>query len=266
MLRYLIKFAAACLLLLPDAAPTRLPPDSRSDPPLVAIIDAGIARTPELARLLVAEYDLGSRPARPPFQPRYDHGTMVATILARAAGGRVRIVSFRIDDPAGCPAHRSPPCQPEGAPIAAAIRQATRMGVNAINISLTLAKDPAIVAAVRDAASHGILVVMAAGNEGMDHPGNLAMARAGFPNTMLVGALDSAGHPWRGTNRPLAGKPLGYAYSWQRGVDVPTIGRDGKRRTGTGTSFATPIETARLLAQRGQRIAMRPGSRRTEPS
>jgi subtilisin family serine protease len=216
------------------------------------VIDSGIARTRELAPLLVAERDLGQVSPREAFHPRFDHGTMVATILARGLDSHVRIVSLRIDDPAGCPAGRVPPCQPSAEPIAAAIRTATAMHVDAINISMRLAEAPAIVAAVHEATQQGILVIMAAGNEGEARPGNLAMARAGFPNAVLVGALDAGGQPWSGTNRPVPGA-TDYAYSWERGVDVPTVLADGHATTATGTSFAAPLETARRLSSRAKR-------------
>jgi subtilisin family serine protease len=213
----------------------------------VAIIDSGVARTPELGARIVAEYDLAAAPARPAFRPRYDHGTMVATILARA-NPAVDIVSLRIDDPAGCPPASNPPCQPDAVPIAAAIRRATALHVDAINISLALADDPAITTAVREAAEKGIVVVLAAGNDGLDRPANLSMARAAYPHAVLVGAVDAHGHPWSGTNRPQA-DAAGYRYVWRRGVDVPTALADGRQVKGTGTSFAAPLETARLVAQ-----------------
>jgi subtilisin family serine protease len=217
--------------------------------PLVAVIDSGVARTAELRRVLVAEYDMAAATARPEFQPRYDHGTMVATILTREAKGQVDIVSLRIDDPAGCPPKASPPCQPNPGPVTQAIRKAIDLKVTAINISLSLQDDPAIVEAVRAAAHQGILVVMAAGNQGHDHPGNLRMALAGSPRTVLVGAVDAAGQPWAGTNRPGAEGERPYEYVWRLGVDVPTAAASGASVTGTGTSFATPIETARRLVE-----------------
>ena len=78
------------LLMAVGAAPAPAP-----DRPLVAMIDSGIARTAELKGLLVREDDMALRPARPAFKPRYDHGTMVATILARDAKRNLRIVSDR---------------------------------------------------------------------------------------------------------------------------------------------------------------------------
>lgn len=210
--------------------------------PVVAVIDSGVAMTPELRPILLGEYDMASSAPRLAFQPRYDHGTMVATILSRAAHGAVDILSFRIDDPAGCPPLMSPPCQPSAQPIARAIRKASQLGVSAINISLTLKDDPDITAAVRDAAAKGITVVLAAGNEGRDAPGNLAMAIAGFPHAVLVGALDAAGKPWRGSNKPERVRSGRYSYVWRRGVDVPSSIADGSAAAGTGTSFAAPIE------------------------
>lgn len=221
-------------------------------PPLVvAVIDSGIARTPELAHVVTAEYDMASDDAREPFKPRYDHGTLVATILLRESRQALNIVSFRIDDPAGCPKGLVPPCQPSAKPLVKAIRKAASLGVDAINISLALRDDKAITAAVREATEQGILVVLAAGNDGRERPGNLDMATAGFPNAVLVGALDDAGLPWTGTNKPGIGSSV-YNYAWQRGVAVPSVTAAGAVTRVTGTSFATPAETARLLQCRSK--------------
>jgi subtilisin family serine protease len=224
--------------------------------PVVAVIDSGVARTPELEHALVGERDLAG--ARPAYAPRYDHGTMVATILNREAGGAVDILSLRIDDPAGCPANRPPPCQPSPAPIVRAIETAIELQVDAINLSLSLADDPAITDAVRRASKAGILVVMAAGNAGRDRPDNLAMAEAGFPFTVLVGATDAAGHPWAGSNRPRPDDQR--VYVWRPGVAVPTMSAAGQTVFGTGTSFAAPIETARRVLGRASEVAVAAGT------
>lgn len=246
-MRSIILFVALLVGFLPGTAALARP--------LVAVIDSGIAKTAELQPVLVAEYDMAAKPGRPLFQPRYDHGTMVATILTREAKGQVDIVSLRIDDPAGCPPKDNPPCQPSAEPIAQAIYKAMSLGVSAINISLALRDDPAIVEAVRDAARHGIQIILAAGNDGYDHPRNLSMARAGYPQTVLVGAVDAAGQPWSKTNRPEVKTPLDYDYVWRLGVDVPTMTASGVAATGTGTSFAVPIETARRLTEAAPVVA-----------
>lgn len=257
-LSLLAALAAGASMLFPAVqAVSRAAAPLDDDRPLVAIVDSGIGRTAELENALVAEYDTAAFPARPAFQPAADHGTMVATILSRSARRPIGIVSFRIDDPAGCPAGSTPPCQSDAAPVVRAIRQATALGVSIINISLNLKEDPAIVDAVRDAAAKGIRVVLAAGNDGLAHPGNLSMARAAFPNAVLVGALDDEGQPWKGTNRPQAGTP-GYVYVWQPGVRVPTALADGTPAVATGTSFAVPIESASLLdSASGRTLAAR---------
>ncbi len=239
-------FVKFLLLPLLAAFGAEAPATTAAQAPRVAIIDSGIAKTPELAPLVSAEYDMASE-QRPAFHPRYDHGTMVATILARAANRHVDIISIRIDDPAGCPVDANPPCQPSAEPIAQAIRRAIALKVDAINISLALSRDSKITAAIREAGEKGIRVILAAGNDGFDHPGNLPQARAAYPNAVLVGAIDSAGQVWSGTNRPDA-EPDGYRYSWQLGVQVPTTAADGRPMVATGTSFAAPIETARQLA------------------
>lgn len=220
---------------LPSPAPVR-----------VAVIDSGVARTPEMQGVLVEEYDMAAFPARQAFHPRYSHGTMVATVLMREARHPIAIVSLRIDDPAGCPEGVAPPCQGSAEPVVAAIDKAVELRVAAINISLSLKDDPAIAAAVRRAARAGIPVIMAAGNEGRDRPANLRAARAGYPRAVLVGALDARGQPWEGTNRPEQ-QPSGYLYAWQPGVGVPTVLLDGRAVEATGTSFAAPIQTARIL-------------------
>lgn len=249
--RSLLAVCAGALILFPavsfgaaSAAPER---PAAAKHPVVAIIDSGIARTPEIGNALIAEYDMAVKPGRPAFHPRYDHGTMVATILLREAKQPIDIVSFRIDDLKGCPEGSHPPCQRDVEPIVDAIRKATAIGVSVINISLNLKEDPRVIDAVHDAAKHGVAVVLAAGNEGLDRPGNLDLARAGFPYTVLVGALDAYGQPWKGTNRPGASED-GYRYVWQLGVEVPTELADGSQVVATGTSFAAPIETARLVS------------------
>lgn len=247
MQRFLLVMAASAgLLAMPAAAR-----------PVVAVIDSGVARTAELGASVIAEYDVGSASApRPSFQPKFDHGTMVATIIHREARGNVDIVSFRMDDPAGCPPSFDPPCQFSAVPIAAAIRKATELGVDAINISLALQEHPVIVEAVREAAAKGVMVVMAAGNNGYDKPSNRSAALAGGTHAVLVGAVDSAGQVWARSNRPETVGAPGYEYVWRLGVMVPTSSAAGAAVAGTGTSFAAPIETAhRLMAIEAERNA-----------
>lgn len=230
-------------------------PALAADRPLVAVIDGGVARTAELERVLVEELDFAATPARPPFTPAHDHGTLVATVLHRAAGGAVDIMSLRIDDPAGCPEGANAPCQRDPLPIAAAIHAAIDLGADAINISLNMPDDPAIIAAVRRAAASGVKVVLAAGNDGADRPGNRKAAVAGYPGTVLVGALDWTGEAWAGSNQPDTDAGRSYKYVWRPGVAIDTIGADGTPGRASGTSMAAPIETAFVVTGRPGRPA-----------
>jgi hypothetical protein len=243
-LRFFPCLASLLALAIPQIATARQ---------VVAIIDSGIARTPALSRVLRAEYDETAAPGRTPFVPRYDHGTMVASILNAAAHGEVDIISFRIDGDEACPSGEHPPCQSNAKTIARAIDHASRLRVDAINLSLSLADDPAIVAAVSRATRRGVTVVMAAGNAGRYYPDNLAIARAGYPHAVLVGAMEKDGTPWAGSNGPGPNRE-GYLYVWQWGVSVPTTDAAGTAVMGTGTSFAAPIETARRLRTAGSPV------------
>jgi hypothetical protein len=64
---------------------------------------------------------------------------------------------------------------------------------------------------------------------------------------VLVGALDASGKPWSQSNRPGPGAGSEYAYVWQPGVGVATRLADGEAVRAIGTSFAAPLETAKLL-------------------
>lgn len=244
-------FAAALLIGSPAQA---------ADRPLVAVVDGGVARTAELEGVLVGEIDVVAVPERPPFQPTNPHGTLVATVLHRAAEGAVDIVSVRIDDPAGCPEGAAPPCQPDALTIASAIHAAVDLGVDAINLSLAMPDDPAIISAVRRAAESGVKVVLAAGNDGADRPGNLKAAIAGYPSAVLVGALDWTGAAWASSNQPDEGVGKTYSYVWRPGVGVDTIDADGRPSRASGTSIAAPIETAFIVAGKPARPVTQPSS------
>lgn len=230
-------------------------PALASDRPLVAVIDGGVARTAELEGVLVEELDFAANPVRPPFTPAHDHGTLVATVLHRAAGGAVDIMSLRIDNPAGCPEGTNAPCQHDPLPIAMAIHAAVDLGADAINISLNMPDDPAIIAAVNRAAASGVKVVLAAGNDGADSPGNRKAAVAGYPGAVLVGALDWTGEAWAGSNWPDAEAGRSYKYVWRPGVAIDTIAADGTPGRASGTSMAAPIETAFIATGKPARSA-----------
>jgi hypothetical protein len=126
-----------CVLLI-GAVLAISAPAHAADRPLVAIIDGGVARSAELQNVLVAEYDFAAAPPRPAFQPQFDRGAYVGTVLHRTAKVGVDIVSLRIDNPVDCAEGLDPPCQSNAQPVAAAIDKAVGLGAEAINISLSL--------------------------------------------------------------------------------------------------------------------------------
>gem|GEM_PF-1656027 len=218
--------------------------------PLVAVIDSGVGATAELRPHLVGEIDAAARPARPALRPRFDHGTKVATVLSRAARGRADILSIRVDDPAGCAFGRNPPCQRDPAVIAWAIHAAVAHRADVINISMALMDAPAISDAVAFAAWSGTLVVIASGNDGRRVPGNLSHARAGYPNAVLVGALERDGTVWARSNRPAGSSTPGYNFAWRWGAGVPSAAADGTPVVASGTSIAAPVEAGFRVRRR----------------
>jgi hypothetical protein len=60
----------------------------------------------------------------------------------------------------------------------------------------------------------------------------------------------------------------GYNYVWRLGVNVPGRNAAGEPATGTGTSFAVPIETARLVMKQvvAEGAAKQPAPTATAPA
>lgn len=162
------------------------------------------------------------------------HGTFVAGILAASfdqatgVGGiapRVRIMDLRFLDSRGLFYASDWPR------LARAIDYAVDNGARVINISIyAKVQPPAYVHdAIRRAASHGVLIVGIAGNDG---------ASVGFfgryPEVLTVAAVDRHGQAASFSN---TGPQVDLAAP---GVDVQSYYPGGSLRTGSGTSFAAP--------------------------
>jgi serine protease len=148
----------------------------------VAVIDSGVAyeryrgfrRAPDLNRsTFVHPWDFVDRDAHP--NDRDGHGTHVTGTLAQAtnngvgvagAAYGVKIMPLRVLDDLG---------RGESLAIAKAIRYASRMDADVINLSLEFdsgvgsADIPEILSAIRSAHSHGAVIVGAAGNYESGH-------------------------------------------------------------------------------------------------
>lgn len=147
---------------------------------VVAILDTGVAyrdwrqyrRSPDFAGTrFVAPYDFIDRNAFP--LDREGHGTFVAGVVAEATNNHIgltglaygaSIMPVRVLDAGGAG---------DAATISRGIRYAVAHGARVINLSLefdpgTTASDiPDIMSAIRYADDHGVVVVAASGNEGL---------------------------------------------------------------------------------------------------
>lgn len=234
------------------AAPVTAKPIGPAHPIKIAVIDSGIAKTPLLAPLVVAEYDMaGVFENRPAFQPAHDHGTEVATVIAREARAPIQIYSLRIDTPGEC-TDRSSGCSFLDTNMIAAIDKAVDLGVDVINLSTGGSPTPEMQAAIRRASAHGIKIAIAAGNQ-RGEPPYKALARAGGKNVWLVGAMDGNDRPASFSARPRDPDTADYQFAWRLGLRVKTQNMEGKWVSVSGTSLATPIltaEIASLIAQK----------------
>jgi subtilisin family serine protease len=173
------------------------------------------------------------------------HGTFVAGVLAgpRAAGAPgicegctilVRPVFLGGAGNSGTP----PAAAPEE--LAAAIDEVVDAGAHVVNLSLALAPYAAGpgVRALEDsldrAASRGVIVVAAAGNEGT--VGGSALTR--HPATIPVAACDLTGAPLDSSN---LGTSIGRRGLAAPGEGVTSLGAGGGGRVLAGTSVAVPF-------------------------
>src|SRR5688500_13765782 len=170
----------------------------------VAIIDSGIAPTPDLAGRIVAFYDFtrGGIAAAP--SDAYGHGTHLAGLIAgngTQSAGRyvgvtnVRLIGLRVLDGTG-----SGRTSHVIAAIEFAVANRRRLGIDIINLSLghpvlePAATDP-LVRAVERALAPGNVVVTSAGNHGAKRAGDTGYAgitsRGNAPSAITVGSFTS---------------------------------------------------------------------------
>jgi subtilisin family serine protease len=181
-----VAIAAACLALAPA---TRCAHTSGLGTPAItiAILDTGIAPLQWLAPNLTHGYDFVA--ATPATDDLNGHGTAMASI-ADGVCSQCTIVPVRVAGGAGIGT---------AAIAAAGIRWTVAHGVRVVNFSLTSgAEDPELTLAIADATSHGVIVVLAAGNGGSADPVGNGYPAAANPEAITVGGADPSGHlyPW----------------------------------------------------------------------
>lgn len=208
------------------------------NPVKVAVLDTGALTThPDLKNNIVMCVDeTGKRGLTNGCSDTVGHGTHVAGTIA--ANGKIlgvapeaNLMIIKVCKPFGC----------YWDDVAAGITYAVDNGANIISISLGGSSGSALVEdAINYAQSNGVLVVVAAGNDG---PGPV-MYPAYYAYSMAIGAIDSseAVPYWSavGTNDNDYSKEAGEIEMAAPGVDVESTYNDGCYAIMSGTSMATP--------------------------
>lgn len=226
----------------------------------VAVIDTGIAlaapRSPWVwwaqSRSFVAGEGLADADG---------HGTEMADIIHTVAP-RARILILKALNNSGGGSDRD---------VANAIRFAVARGAQIINLSAAGGgANGEVGSAVTYAGLHGVLVVMAAGNDGVDldkYPSGAANYQRGY--VVVVAATDLSGNLIGSSDYGRHTVSLGAP-----GLDIPTLSVSGMPTQVTGTSPAAALTsgTAALVLARSQgqsvselRNALLNGSRRKRP-
>lgn len=229
------------------------------------------------AGVIVAQIDSGIDQASPEFTGRISsfsrdlvagrgiqdpdgHGTAVAAVLAAARNDQsiegvapqATLLVLRGENEGSCPK-----CVFAEVNIAAGLDAAVAAHARVVNISLGgSAAGPDLLAAMGRATAAGVVIVIAAGNEGSAQPGGFALAgldpTVGNGSYIIAGAVDSTGAlatftKSGGTNKAGVAQQI-YLAALGKGVLAP--GLAGKEYLWDGTSLSTPViaGAAALLA------------------
>ena len=211
----------------------------------VAVIDTGVSDTnPQLRGAVVGGPDYLTGQGGDSLTDPDGHGAMVAGIIAARPSGATgfvgiapgaRILSIRQNDAQG-----------DGTPdtLASAVDAAVAAKVGVINISqdvtengrpVPVAADSPLARAVARAVSQNIVVVVAAGNEGLSLP----TYPAALPGVLGVGASDRDNE--RDSDFSETGSSVEVAAP---GVDIVSTVPGGGQCVDSGTSFAAPYAAA----------------------
>jgi hypothetical protein len=237
----------------------------------IAIVDSGVdPNNPEFAgRVSPLSRDVLG--ADRPIAGSDDHGTHVALVAAASRNGTgvvgmaydATIMALRTDSIGSCgsdaPEDTDPDCSFPDSAIAAAIDHASANGAKVINVSL--GGDGAGLAlrnAVAAAANRGSLVVLSAGNDGLDQPDTFArlLDQAAGGGAIIVGSVNAEGQISSFSNK--AGSQNAH-YMTALGERICCSYENGQLYTSpegfiylmNGTSFSAPQVSgaAALLAQ-----------------
>jgi hypothetical protein len=226
----------------PEGSPGVASGPAGDGPVLVAVVDTGIDPEASLDGRLDTSRSRSVVPGEG-VDDRDGHGTEVAAVVHANAPG-AQIAAIKASGADGTSDER----------LAAAVDHAADAGASVILVSLAGAEPlPLARAAIERAGGSGALVVVAAGNDGVD-VGDHPTYPAAYPlaNLVPVAAVDREGHLLGSSNRGEAVKAAA------RGVAVPTCTLGGEPAMTGGTSAAAALVAARaatLLEQRTWTVA-----------
>lgn len=199
----------------------------------IAILDTGVGKHAALASR-IREIDLitGDGPAI----DLHGHGTAVASLIIGADGitqgitPAAELLSIRIADDSGTS---------NSFLLAEGIVRAVDEGAQIINISMgSYGDSPLVQDAVAYAAEKQVVIVAAAGNEGLDTPAY----PAAYEGVIAVGAIDATGQHLNFSNR---GDAIDIAAP---GFEIVSAWLDDQYTSFTGTSASAPLVTSAIAA------------------
>lgn len=162
-----------------------------------------------------------------------NHGSAVASLLAHAGAGTIRVADVYGTDKAGGNALA----------MAKGLGWLVARGSKVVTISLVGPRNAVLGRAIEAAQRKGVVIVAAVGNDGPASPPSFP---ASYDGVVAVTAVD-------GKRRALieAGRALHLDYA-APGADIYGRNAKGKRISLRGTSFATPLVAARAAQAIGQ--------------
>jgi subtilisin family serine protease len=181
------------------------------------------------------------------------HGTETASVAAAARNGtgveglafNSTILEFRADTPGSCASKAG--CGFTDSNIATAVNLAVTDGAKVINLSLGGSASSSVLnAAISKATAAGVIVVMAAGNDGTSNPdafAQIASTTSAHGLVIIAGAVDSSGKI--ASFSDAAGNYAQY-YLGALGSGVAAIDQNGQTTSVAGTSFAAPATAAAM--------------------
>jgi len=210
---------------------------STGDGVTVALVDTGAAPIPWLTGALWSAASRSFVPGQG-VTDQAGHGTEMAGIIHEVAPRARLLVLNALGTDGG-----------SDGDVARAIRYGADRGARIINLSAEgAAPDPQIRSAISYAGRHGALVVVAAGNEGINLD-SFPSFPAGYSlsNMVVVAATDGVGHLAADSNWGAHGVALGAL-----GTGVPTVSIGGSSIEVSGTSPAAAITSGVAALVLGQ--------------